>query len=170
MTGLYQSTPESDSQTADEFIKLHPATVRIYPTLVMKGTRLGELYEAGVYQPQSLNSAVELCAKLIPLFEQTGIPVIRVGLHDSESLKENMLAGPYHPAFKELCESRIMLEKAMTLLRDKEKGKYTLCVHPKCRSKMTGNRKGNLIALKDLGYEITVTEDESIDHLDVVLP
>lgn len=169
MTGLYQSSPESDSQTACEFIRLNPDTVRIYPTIVMKGTRLGDLYEAGEYQPQDLDSAVELCAKLIPLFENAGVRVIRVGLHDSESLKENMIAGPYHPAFKELCESRIMLEKAMTLLRDQEKGKYTLRVHPKCRSKMTGNRKGNLIALKEMGYEITVTEDESIADREILL-
>lgn len=167
MTGLYQSTPESDIATAEAFIALQPATARIYPTIVMKGTRLGELYEAGVYQPQDLNSSVELCSKLIRLFEENNVRVIRVGLHDSESLKENCLAGPYHPAFKELCESRIMLEKAISLLSDKEKGKYTLCVHPKCRSKMTGNRKGNLIALKDLGYEITVMEDERLNNLDV---
>ncbi|MBQ3264991.1 MAG: radical SAM protein [Ruminococcus sp.] len=167
MTGLYGSTPESDAATAKAFIELHPDTVRIYPTIVMKGTRLGELYEEGTYQPQSLNSAVELCAKLIELFTANGVRVIRVGLHDSESLKENRLAGPYHPAFRELCESRIMLEKAVTLLRNKEKGKYTLRVHPKCRSKMTGNQKANLVALRERGYEIAMIEDERISDLDV---
>lgn len=167
MTGLYKSTPESDLMTAKTFIALHPATVRIYPTIVMKHTRLGELYEAGVYQPQTLDEAVSLCARLITLFEENDTRVIRVGLHDSESLKENRLAGPYHPAFKELCESRIMLDKATELFKDKKPGKYTLLVNPKCRSKMTGNRKGNLIALKKLGYEITVMEDESINNLDV---
>ena len=169
MTGLYGSTPETDLATAEAFLSLRPDTVRIYPTVVMDGTRLGELYKAGLYQPQELNSAVELCAKLIPLFEENGIRVIRVGLHDSESLKEHRLAGPYHPSFRELCESRIMLEKATALLRDTEKGKHTLCVNPKCRSKMTGNKRANLIALKELGYEIIITEDESISDMDVVL-
>ena len=160
MTGLYQSTPDSDLQTAREFIALQPSCVRIYPTIVMKGTRLGDLYEQGLYQPQTLEEAVALCARLIRLFEENGVRVIRVGLHDSESLKENRLAGPYHPAFKELCESRIMLDQAIILLKNKAPGAYTLRVHPRCRSKMTGNKRSNLLALKELGYEIQITEDE----------
>lgn len=167
MTGLYHSTPGSDIDTAKQFIALHPDTVRIYPTIVMKGTRLGELYEAGEYLPQTLDEAVALCSRLIRLFEENGVRVIRVGLHDSESLKENRLSGPYHPAFKELCESRIMLEKAISLLDDKEKGKHILCVNPKCRSKMTGNKKHNIIALREMGYEIMIKEDGSISDMDI---
>ena len=169
MTGLYGSSDELDCMTAEEFIKLKPDTVRIYPTIVMEGTKLGELYKAGDYQPQDLNSAVELCADLITLFEAHDIRVIRVGLHDTETLKKDMLAGPYHPAFRELCESRIMLKKAVSLLRNREKGKYTLRVSPKCRSKMTGNKKSNLIALRDMGYEITIIEDENLKDSEVTL-
>lgn len=167
MTGLYKSTPESDLQTAREFIALQPSCVRIYPTIVMKGTRLGDLYEQGLYQPQALEEAVALCARLIGLFDGNDIRVIRVGLHDSKSLKENRLAGPYHPAFKELCESRIMLDRAISLLRQKDEGKYTLRVSPRCRSKMTGNKKSNLLALKERGYDITIVEDKSVHNLDV---
>ncbi len=169
MTGLYKSTPESDLQTAREFIALQPSCVRIYPTIVMKGTRLGEWYEQGLYQPQTLEEAVALCGRLIGLFEENDISVIRVGLHDSESLKENRLAGPYHPAFKELCESRIMLDKAIVLLKNKESGKYTLRVSPQCRSKMTGNKKTNLHALKELGYEIQIKEDDRLSYLEVII-
>lgn len=160
MTGLYKSTPDSDLQTAREFIALQPFCVRIYPTIVMKGTRLGDLYEQGLYQPQTLEEAVALCARLIRLFEENGVRVIRVGLHDSESLKENRLAGPYHPAFRELCESRIMLDQVIILLKNKAPGAYTLRVHPRSRSKMTGNKRSNLLALKEMGYEIQITEDE----------
>ena len=169
MTGLYKSTPESDLQTAREFIALQPSCVRIYPTIVMKGTRLGEWYEQGVYQPQTLNEAVALCGRLIGMFEENDISVIRVGLHDSESLKENRLAGPYHPAFKELCESRIMLDRAIILLKNKEPGAYTLRVSPQCRSKMTGNKKSNLLALKELGYEIQIKEEDRLSYLEVII-
>lgn len=169
MTGLYQSTPDSDLQTAREFIALQPSCVRIYPTIVMKGTRLGDLYEQGLYQPQTLEEAVALCARLIRLFEENGVRVIRVGLHDSESLKENRLAGPYHPAFRELCESRIMLDQAIILLKNKVPGSYTLRVHPRSRSKMTGNKKSNLLALKEMGYEIQITEDDRLSYLEVII-
>ena len=169
MTGLYGSSDELDLCTAERFIELRPDTVRVYPTIVMKGTRLGELYEQGVYRPQELDGAVALCARLLTLFERGGIRVIRVGLHDTETLRRDMLAGPYHPAFRELCESRIMLDKATALLKDKEPGTYTLRVSPKSRSKMTGNKKSNLIALFDRGYDITILEDENLKDLEVIL-
>ena len=169
MTGLYQSTSALDVDTAQQFIALRPDTVRIYPTIVMRGTRLGEWYEAGLYQPQSLDEAVALVSRLLVMFEEANIRVIRVGLHDSESLKENRLAGPYHPAFKELCESRIMLDKAAGLLKAKKPGEYTLRVCPKSRSKMTGNKKSNLLALKEMGYQITIIEDEALSVMDIVI-
>ena len=90
MTGLYGSTADSDRETARAFVELHPDTVRIYPTIVMKNTRLGELYQAGLYQPQTLDEAVGLTAELIGMFESTDIRVIRVGLHDSETLRRDM--------------------------------------------------------------------------------
>lgn len=167
MTGMYQSTPDSDLHTAKEFIVMHPSCVRIYPTIVMKGTRLGEYYEQGLYQPQTLEEAVTQCSRLIRLFEENDVRVIRVGLHDSESLKQNRLAGAYHPAFRELCESRLMLDQAIVLLKNKEPGSYTLRVAPKSRSKMTGNKKSNLNALKELGYDITITEDDRLSYLEV---
>lgn len=169
MTGLYQSTDELDRATAEEFIALRPATVRIYPTIVMKNTRLGELYESGEYMPQSLESAVDLCADLLTRFQKNGIKVIRVGLHDTPSLREDMLAGPYHPAFRELCESRLMLRKAVALLRDKPHGVYEISVNPRCRSKMVGNKKANLIALQKPGYDIRITEEQSLSDFEIDL-
>ena len=162
MTGLYMSNDALDRFTAEEFIRLDPATVRIYPTVVMRGTRLGELYEAGLYQPQTLDSAVDLCADLLTLFGEHDIRVIRVGLHDTDTLRRDMLAGPYHPAFRELCESRLMLRRLTALLQDKPYGDYTVSVHPRSRSKLTGNKKANINALKESGYHITVIEDSTI--------
>ena len=169
MTGLYKSSDELDRQTAMEFIALRPDTVRIYPTIVMKGTRLGELYEEGAYHPQELDSAVALCADLLKLFEENGIRVIRLGLHDSESLRRDMLSGPYHPSFRELCESRIMLDKVFALLDGREPGVYGIAVNPRSRSKLAGNKKSNLKALSERGYTLEITEDSSIHDLDVVL-
>lgn len=167
MTGLYRSCDELDRYTAREFIRLSPDTVRIYPTIVMRGTRLGELYSAGLYTPQSLNSAVELCAELLTMFAENGIRVIRTGLHATPELEDNMLSGPFHPSFRELCESRIMLDKAMSMLSGIESGAVTLTVSPKSRSKLTGNRRSNLIALHKLGYEVTVREDDSLSDLEI---
>lgn len=169
MTRLYQSTDELDKATAEEFIALRPATVRIYPTIVMKHTRLGDLYENGEYMPQNLDDAVRLCAELLTMFAENGIKVIRVGLHDTPSLREDMLAGPYHPAFRELCESRLMLQKAIELLKDKPHGAYEICVNPRCRSKMVGNKKSNLLSLQKMGYEIHISEENSLSDFAIEL-
>ena len=169
MTGLYGSDDALDRFTAAEFIKLSPATVRIYPTIVMKGTRLGELYLSDGYQPQELNSAVELCAELLTLFEDSGIKVIRLGLHDTPTLARDMLAGPYHPAFRELCESRIMLAHAAELLSGRPAGTYRVAVNPRSRSKLTGNKKSNLTALSEMGYTLDIIEDDALKPLEVVL-
>ena len=169
MTGLYKSSDELDRYTAREFIKLAPSVVRIYPTIVMKGTRLGELYESGLYEPQSLESAVELCSGLLSLFEENGVRVIRLGLHDSPSLRRDMLSGPYHPAFRELCESRIMLARLFEILSGKAPGNYRAAVEPRSRSKLVGNKKCNLTALAQRGYTLEITEDDSIAPLEVVL-
>ena len=169
MTGLYKSSDELDRYTAERFIALRPAAVRIYPTIVMRGTRLGELYQSGLYEPQKLDDAVDLCAGLITRFELNGIRVIRVGLHDTDTLRRDMLAGPYHPAFRELCESRIMLDKAIYLLSVTDKGEKTLRVSAKCRSKMTGNKKSNIAALNKLGYDIRIIEDDTVPDMDIVI-
>ena len=169
MTGLYKSSDTADRFTAEELIALRPDTVRIYPTIVMRGTRLCELYEKGLYRPQTLDEALTLVSGLIERFESENIRVIRVGLHDSESLKNDRIAGPYHPAFRELCESRIMLKQAVSLLADAPKGEYTLCVHPRSRSKMTGNKKSNLIALRKMGYEVTIQEDSALSQREILI-
>lgn len=169
MTGLYGSSDDLDRYTAREFIRLCPDTARIYPTIVMKGTRLGELYEAGLYRPQELEPAAELCAELMRLFDDSGVRVIRVGLHDTPTLRSDMLAGPYHPAFRELCESRMMLARLTDLLGTLPQGEYRVAVHPRSRSKLTGNRKANLAALRERGYLLNIVEDDSIDLMDVVL-
>ena len=112
MTGLLGDTPEKSLKTAEDIIALRPDTVRIYPTIVLEGTRLGELYECGEYAPQSLEAAVALSATLLERFYDEGITVIRLGLHSGGNVEEGYLAGPYHPAFGELCESEIYLKKA----------------------------------------------------------
>ena len=169
MTGLYKSSDELDRHTAREFIKLGPSTVRVYPTIVMSGTRLGELYKAGLYEPQSLDSAVGLCAGLLTMFGDSGINVIRLGLHDTPTLKRDMLAGPYHPAFRELCESRIMLDKLLALLSGKAPGPYRAAVSPRSRSKLAGNKKSNLAALGARGYTLEIIEDDRLSPLEVIL-
>ena len=47
MTGLPESDDRRDVQTGEALIALHPDCVRIYPTVVLKGTRLERLFAEG---------------------------------------------------------------------------------------------------------------------------
>ena len=150
MTGLYQSTPEKDLQTARAFVELHPATARIYPTIVLPGTELAELCRAGVYQPQTLEEAIPLCARLLDILEGAGIRIIRVGLHASQEVEEKRLAGPYHPAFRQLAESERILQRLQRELSGP--GAYGVEIHPKDISTALGQGRRNLARLEELGF------------------
>lgn len=157
MTGLYVSNENLDIKTAEEFIKLKPDMVRIYPTVVMKGTELETLYNSGVYEPAKFESTVELCSFLLDLFERkNNIPVIRLGLHDSESLRKNMVSGVFHPAFREICESNLIFHEILDQIKKLEmkSGNITVKINSRDISKAVGQKRVNLKKFKDLGYNI----------------
>ncbi|MBR4728539.1 MAG: radical SAM protein [Clostridia bacterium] len=169
MTGLYGSTDADSLATAEAICALQPDTVRIYPTVVLAGTPLAALMEAGQFQPQGLADAVALCAKLLQMFDAADIRVIRVGLHASRDVEARMRGGAYHPALRELAESRILLERAREQLAGLPAGRYTLAVAPASLSKMTGQRRCNLQALAAEGYRCTVEARDGLGSYDVLL-
>ena len=163
MTGLFGDTIPGAYATAAKIAALKPQCVRIYPTIIMRGTELGEKYLAGVYRTFSLEDTVTLCANLLDFFEERGIAVIRLGLHSSPELERDMLSGPWHPAFRQLCESRRMLNRITDYLQTNciPKGKIIICVNPRCLSTAIGNQKSNLKLLAQMGFQATVKPDVS---------
>lgn len=164
MTGLFGDTPAGARKTAERLAALSPDCVRIYPAIVLKGTELGRLFLSGAYLPPTLEETVELCAGLLDFFEARGIPVIRLGLHATPELERDRLAGPWHPAFRELCESRRFLRRIRAELagRAAPKGAVTLRVNPRDLSAAIGQRKCNLRALSALGYPAAAVGDPSV--------
>ncbi len=181
MTGLFGDTPEKCLKSAEDIISLKPDTVRIYPTIVLEGTYLGELYKKGEYNPQTVEEAVELCAVLLKRFYEEDITVIRLGLHSGGNVEEGFLAGPYHPAFGELCESKIYLEEAKEILSMKypienenicslsQKKIITVYVNDREISKMTGQKSINKIALKRAGWEVSVKGMKTLKKYEIVI-
>ena len=165
MTGLYKATPESDLLTANEFVKLNPDCLRIYPTVVMKNTELADLYLNGVYKTYNLEESVRLCAEIMMLFEEHSINIIRVGLHYNDELVENQLAGDYHPAFKELCETEIFYKYIKSKLTVNKN--IIIYVNPKSVSKLIGQNKTNITRLSELGYNVTLKTDDTLGKYEV---
>lgn len=151
MTGLPGDTPEKDLETAKRIIALEPDGVRIYPTVIVRGTALYELWRAGQYREHTVEDAVAVCARLLPLFETAGIEVLRVGLNPTEELSGGeAAAGAYHPALGELVRSRIYRNRAEELLAGIAPGsRVTLTVGRGKTSQMTGQHRQNLDWLRE---------------------
>jgi histone acetyltransferase (RNA polymerase elongator complex component) len=156
MVGLPGDNPAKALATARQVAALRPDFVRIYPALVLKGTGLEAMYRSGTYSPLPLREAVELAADLLLLFARAGIPVIRVGLQPNEALLsgDSLVAGPFHPSFRELAEAEIIRRQLTACLDqvpagrlDQEK-QLNLFVSPRDLSRARGERGGNLEYLR----------------------
>ena len=116
MPGLPEDNRESIISGAAEILALRPNLLRIYPTVVVAGTELSEMYRQGEYQPLSLEQAVEIAGVITLLAERHGAAIIRTGLNTDEHLAEQVLAGPYHPAFGNLVKSYIKGQQVLRAL------------------------------------------------------
>ncbi len=151
MTGLPGDTDESCIETVKKIIALEPDGVRIYPTVIVRDTVLCDMWRAGTYKEHTVDDAVRICAKIVPMFETAQIPIIRMGLNPTEDLSGgDALAGAYHPALGELVRSRIMLQKARVLLAGTApRSRVTLGVNRSDVSKMVGQHRCNVKALTE---------------------
>lgn len=167
MTGLYFSTPEKDIETAEKIAEIKPDTVRIYPTVILKGTRLGELYKSGKYVPYSFETAAEICADMLEMFEQKGIRVIKLGLHASETVEADMLGGFYHPAFREICEGILFRREIEN--QTEAGGKYVVYAAPNAVSKAAGQKKCNIKYFSEKGINIKIMQDKSLKNREIIV-
>ena len=158
MVGLPESTRQDEINTAKDLIKLKPKMVRIYPVLVIKGTKLEKEYNDGIYEPLSVVQAVETCKQLVRMFNDKKIDVIRVGLQNTEEICEpgsnqsEVVAGPFHPAFRQLVESGLwydaIVEKIKKLnVKVKE---VEVTVNPIDANNVIGHKRENVKKLQEL--------------------
>ena len=150
MTGLPGSSDEKDVETARRIAALGPDGVRIYPTVIVRGTPLYDMWRAGQYREHTVADAVRVCADILPVFEAAGIPVIRLGLNPTQELSGGQAAGgAYHPALGELVRSECLRREAMELLRDVPPGSaVTLGAAPERVSALIGQHRANVEAIR----------------------
>jgi histone acetyltransferase (RNA polymerase elongator complex component) len=145
MVGLPGETTASFFAGVGRVIEMKPAFVRLYPTLVLAGTGLAELYRRGHWQPLGLAKTVALTGRARQLLAAGGIPVIRMGLQPTPELQSQVLAGPFHPAFGELVSSRDWYLTARRLLRSAGPGRTVeLTISPRDHSAFVGSGQINL--------------------------
>lgn len=164
MIGLPESTKQDEINTAKELIKLKPKIVRIYPVLVIKDTELADEYEKGEYTPLTVGQAVERCKDIVDLFNRNRINVIRIGLQNTEEITDpnakdsSVVAGPYHPAFRQLVEASMWYDSIVGEIKkvNAKVKKVKIIANELNVNNIIGHKKENIIKLKDT-YDVDVT-------------
>ena len=171
MVGLPESTKQDEINTAKELIKLKPKIVRIYPVLVIKDTELADEYERGEYTPLTVGQAVESCKEAVDLFNRNKINVIRIGLQNTDEISEpgtdksSVLAGPYHPAFRQLVESSMWYDSIVDKIKkvNAKVKKVKIIANDVSINNIIGHKKENIEKLKDVyDVEVVIERDDKI--------
>lgn len=161
MVGLPESNRIDEINTAKALIKLKPKLVRIYPVLVIKGTKLENEYKQGKYQPLTVVQAVEISKELVKMFKKKNIDVIRVGLQNTEEISDpknknsEVVAGPFHPSFRQLVESNIWYDTIVEKIKklNTKVKEVEIIVNPIDANNIIGHKKENIKKLKEL-YDV----------------
>ena len=165
MLGLPGDTLNKAKTTAQDFINLGAKDTRIYPTLVIKSTRLAELYKKGKYTPLTLEESVKWAKEILLMFEEAGVNIIRMGLHPSEGFMEgdDLVAGPFHQSFRELVLTNIWFEKLKKIsLSDADR--ITISVSPEQFNYAIGYSKYNKKFLLEHFKNVTFIKDTNLTN------
>jgi len=171
MVGLPESTRLDEINTAKELIKLKPKMVRIYPVLVIKNTKLEKEFLNEKYNPLTVVQAVETCKELVSMFNKKKIEVIRVGLQNTEEITDpnvegsEVVAGPYHPAFRQLVESGLWYDTIVSKIKklNVKVKKVQVIVNPQDVNNVVGHKRENIEKLKEMyTLDLVVKQDKNI--------
>ena len=171
MVGLPESTRIDEINTAKALVKLKPKMVRIYPVLVVKNTKLEEEYKQGIYEPLSVVQAVEICKEIVRIFADKKIDIIRIGLQSTDEIsdpqneKSEVVAGPYHPAFRQLVESGMWYDAIVGKIKklNVKVKKVQVTVNPIDANNVIGHKKENVQKLKDTyDVDLILKQDKNI--------
>ncbi len=164
MIGLPDDNDEKSLHTARRIVELGATSTRIYPTLVVRNTPLEEMWRNGKYQPLTMKQAIGRTRKLVPVFEEGNVKIIRIGLHPSEGFLDGsqLLAGPFHQSFRELVMTEVWNERLKNHQWNKEKNQVTLRVNPHEFNTAVGYQAKNKKMLLDTFQQVKFIRDKTV--------
>ncbi|MCI8309269.1 MAG: hypothetical protein HFJ45_03495 [Clostridia bacterium] len=169
MVGMQDSSELDDLNTAKDLSKLKPKLIRIYPVLVIKDTELETEMKEGRYEPLELHKAVERCKEITYFFNSKKIKVIRIGLQTTDKIcskeKEGseVVAGPYHEAFRQLVESAIYYDIIVNKIKNINMNvkEVEVRINPQDVNNVVGYKRENILKLKEM-YDVDVKIEQDI--------
>lgn len=164
MPGLPGDTFEKDINTTKASIEMKPDICRIYPSLVIKDTPMEKMYECNDYIPYSLEEAINISKIIYDMYRKNNINVIRIGLQPTETINEgkDIVAGPFHPSFRELVEGSLITDIILENMKEEEVA--VIEINSKDLSKLYANKKLYFNKLKELKKNITVKQNDKIER------
>lgn len=170
MLGLPGDSESGFLETVRKVVDLRPDVVRMYPALVLNGTGLEDLFRTAQYAPLGLEEAVSLCGRALLRFRAARIPVIRIGLQSSGELEQpgTIVAGPYHPAFRQLVESHLFLHAFREALakRPDAADSASFLVHRADLTAAIGTGRANILRLtEEFGlHKLNILQDDAVER------
>lgn len=163
MLGLPKDTFERDRESLRKSLEMKPDIARLYPALVIKDTPMEVMYNSGRYIPYTLEEAVEISLELLKGYEENNVKVIRVGLQPTENINlgRDVIAGPFHAAFRELVESKYINDKIYDIIKNQTE-EVTIEVSYRDVSKLYANKKvyfnGMKSKLENVNIKVKVSD------------
>ncbi|MBU2492721.1 MAG: radical SAM protein [Bacteroidetes bacterium] len=169
MIGLPGDTIEKSIHTAEDIVKLGATSTRIYPTLVVKDTALEKLFNKKLYQPLTIQEAVNWTKEIVKIFIKNKITILRIGLHPSEELKEgcSLIAGPAHSSFKELVVTNLFNEIITKSINDNKNGDYLISANSRFINYAVGYKKLNKLELEKKGIPHKFIIDNQLNDYEI---
>lgn len=172
MPGLPGDNDATFQKSVDDVIRWQPDCVRLYPTLVVRHTKLYRMYQEGKFIPWTLERTLKNLATSALKFADKKIPIIRMGLHPDPSLQENFVDGPYHPSLRYLVDCRLGREQMENRIAGLNKipDRIKFRVPKNSLSIYIGPQRENIAVLtKRFGLKsLTLLPDEDCEALQLV--
>ena len=115
--------------------------------------------------------AVSLSSGEVRMFADKKIEIIRVGLQNTDEIAEpgkeesEVVAGPYHPAFRQLVESAMWYDAIVGKIKklNVKVKEVEVTVNPIDANNVIGHQKENVIKLKDTyDVDLILKQDEEM--------
>ncbi|HCL4447366.1 TPA: radical SAM protein [Clostridium botulinum] len=173
MLGLPGDTFKKDIETVAKSLEMEPDIARIYPALVIKDTPMEDMLKKGTYKPYTLDETIDITMLLYSMYEEQDVKVIRIGLQPTEEINENkdVLGGPFHPAFRELVEGKIINEAIFSHVEDSSEENLEIYINNKDISKLYCNKKqffNEFIDKKNV-KRFKVIQDETLNRGNIII-
>lgn len=174
MIGLPSSSAYDEIECAEAICSLGACGARIYPTLVLRSTKLEELTHNGEYVPLTTNEAVKRSAAVLKVFFDHNVPCIRIGLCDSENLhsEDTFVAGPNDASIGEMIRSEMLYEiicEKINCAGYTGVEKISIFCNPKSMSQVIGHKRENIKKLvARYGFaDVLVKADKALCENDI---